>query len=182
MDAFFAYFEKIYDYSFETGDFKDGFFEGYDYAIVDGEPIYDWTKFPTPLEKAASSGKYNLFWNTPMIPFKESAENDYIYNGGEAKTRVHKGILIQDPEQLRAGALNYQMSGSNAPNEFLGAPTETMRSKNENLKTMELETFAKIIYGNEPLDKFDTFVADWKSKGGDQIEKEVNEWYKSVNP
>ena len=50
------------------------------------------------------------------------------------------------------------------------------------MKTMELETFAKIIYGNEPLDKFDRFVSDWKSKGGDQIEKEVNEWYKSVNP
>ncbi|MCA0755460.1 extracellular solute-binding protein [Paenibacillus sp. N4] len=182
MDAFFTYFDKIYDHPFETGDFKNGFFEGYDYAMADGEPVYDPAKFPTPIEKAASSGKYNLFWNTPAIPFNDSSIYDYMFNGGEVKSRKHKEIAIQDPEMIRAGALNYQMSNMNAPTEFLGAPTETMRSKSDNLKTMELETFAKIIYGNEPLDKFDSFVADWKSKGGDQIEKEVNEWYKSVNP
>ncbi|XEC94026.1 extracellular solute-binding protein [Paenibacillus tarimensis] len=182
MDAFFHYFDKIYDHPFETGDFKDGFFEGYDYAIVDGEPVYDSKKFPTPLDSAASSGKYNLFWNTPAIPFRGSENFDYIYNGGEVKTRSHKEISIADPEMIRAGSLNYQMKDINAPTEFLGAPTATMRSKEDNLKTMELETFAKIIYGNEALDKFDTFVSDWKSKGGDQIEKEVNEWYKSVNP
>jgi len=182
MDAFFQYLDKIYDHQFETGDFKDGFFEGYDYAIVDGEPTYDPAKFPTPLDATASSGKYNLFWNEPVIPFHDSENYDYVFNGGEIKSRAHKEIASQDPEQVRAGSLNFQMRGINAPTEFLGAPTETMRSKGDNLKTMELETFAKIIYGNEPLDKFDSFVADWKSKGGDQMEKEVNDWYKSVNP
>lgn len=182
MDAFFLYMDKIYDNPFETGDFKDGWFEGYDYAIVDGKPEYDSKKFPTPNEKVASSSKYALFWNTPSIPFEGSVNYDYIYKGGEPTKRAHREILVQDKEQIRAGALNYEMSGINAPTEFLGAPTETMRSKGENLKTMELETFAKIIYGNEPLDQFDKFVADYRSKGGDQIEKEVNEWYKSVNP
>ena len=182
MEAFFLYFDKIYDHPFGTGEFKDGFFEGYDYAIVDGEPIYDHTKFPTPLDKIASSGKYNLFWNVPAIPFRDSANYDYIEKGGEVQSRAHKEIVTQDPEMIRAGALNYKMQGINAPAEFLGAPTETMRSKGDNLKTMELETFAKIIYGNEPLDKFDAFVADWKSKGGDQMTQEVNEWYRSVNP
>lgn len=182
MDAFFYYMDKIYDNPFETGEFKDGFFEGYDYAIVDGKPEYDSKKFPTPLEAAASSSKYNLFWNVPAIPFAGSANYDYMFNGGEPTTRAHREIMTQDPEMVRAGALNYQMTGINAPTEFLGAPTETMRSNGDNLKTMELETFAKIIYGNEPLDQFDTFVADWKSKGGDKIEQEVNEWYKSVNP
>lgn len=182
MDAFFLYLDKIYDSQFETGDFKNGFFEGYDYAIVDGEVVYDSKKFPTPLEKAASSSKYNLFWNVPAIPFQSSVNYDYIYKGNTPTTNAHKQILSQPEETVRAGALNYEMTAINAPTEFLGAPTETMRSKGENLKTMELETFAKIIYGNEPLDKFDTFVADWKSKGGDQIEQEVNAWYKSVNP
>ena len=182
MDAFFLYLDKIYDNPFETGDFKDGWFEGYDYAIVDGKPVYDSKKFPKPLEKAASSSKYNLFWNTPSIPFQGSANYEYIFKGGEPTTRAHREILTADKEQVRAGALNFEMTGINAPTEFLGAPTETMRSNGDNLKTMELETFAKIIYGNEPLDKFDSFVSDWKSKGGDQIEKEVNEWYKSVNP
>ncbi|MBD0384430.1 extracellular solute-binding protein [Paenibacillus sedimenti] len=181
MDAFFLYMDKIYDSPFSTGDFKDGFFEGYDYAMVNGEPVYDPKKFPKPLEKAATSGKYNLFWNTPAIPFQGSKDWDYIYQGNKPETAGQKAITVADKEQIRAGALNYQLKNSNAPTEFIGSPTETQRSKGENLKTMELETFAKIIYGKEPLDKFDSFVADWKSKGGDQIEKEVNDWYKSVN-
>ncbi|RCW49424.1 extracellular solute-binding protein [Paenibacillus prosopidis] len=181
MDAFFYYMDKIYDSSFGTGDFKYGFFEGYDYAMVDGEPVYDSKKFPTPLEAAASSGKYNLFWNNPSIPFKGSQDYDFVYQGNTPETTAQKSIATSDKEQIRAGALNFQMKNLNSPNEFMGAPTETMRSKGDNLKTMELETFAKIIYGNEPLDKFDAFVADWKSKGGDSMEKEVNDWYASIS-
>ncbi|WP_040950754.1 extracellular solute-binding protein [Gorillibacterium massiliense] len=180
MDAFFLYLDKIYDSQFSTGDFKDGFFEGYDYATVNGAPEYDPAKFPTPLEKAATSSKYNLFWNVPKIPYQESKDYYDVFKGMQPVTAAQKAIAIADKEQIRAGALNYQMKDSNAPSDFNGAPTETMRSKGDNLKTMELETFAKIIYGNLSLDKYDSFVTDWKSKGGDQILKEINAWYQSI--
>ncbi|MFC4776640.1 extracellular solute-binding protein [Paenibacillus sp. GCM10023252] len=181
MDAFFNYFDKIYDYSFGTGDFKDGFFEGYDYVMVDGKPEYDAKKFPNPSEKAPTPRKYNLFWNEPGIPFQESKDWEYLSNGGEPKTRFQIQSAGSDKERQRAGALNIAMKDTNSPSLFNGSPTETMRSKSESLKTMELEAYAKIIYGKESIDSFDTFVADWKSKGGDQIEKEVNEWYKNIN-
>ena len=42
-------------------------------------------------------------------------------------------------------------------------------------KTMQ-ETFVNIIMG-EPIDKFDSFVADWYKLGGESITAEVNEWY-----
>lgn len=61
---------------------------------------------------------------------------------------------------------------------YLGAPTPTMVEKNAYLLKLENEVFAKIIYGNVPLDEFDKFVAEWKKAGGDQITQEVNEWYK----
>jgi putative aldouronate transport system substrate-binding protein len=32
----------------------------------------------------------------------------------------------------------------------------------------------------EPISKFDEFVTEWKSQGGDAITTEVSNWYKSV--
>ena len=43
-----------------------------------------------------------------------------------------------------------------------------------------LESFTKIVLGGS-LDDFDKFVTSWKTLGGDQITKEVNEWYSTVN-
>ena len=53
--------------------------------------------------------------------------------------------------------------------------TETMQAKWANLKKMEEETFAKIIMGKADISEFDTFVKNWKSQGGDQILKEIND-------
>ena len=53
--------------------------------------------------------------------------------------------------------------------------TETMQAKWANLKKMEEETFAKIIMGKAVISEFDTFVKNWKSQGGDQILKEIND-------
>lgn len=45
---------------------------------------------------------------------------------------------------------------------------------------MEKQVYTNIIYGNESIDAFDKFVEDWKAQGGEQITKEINEWYKTV--
>jgi len=64
-------------------------------------------------------------------------------------------------------------------NEFYGAPTQTMIDKGATLAKMQNETFLKIIMGKAPIEEFDAFVDQWKRLGGDQITKEVNEWYES---
>ena len=53
--------------------------------------------------------------------------------------------------------------------------TETMEAKWANLKKMEEETFSKIVMGKADISEFDTFVKNWKSQGGDQILKEIND-------
>jgi putative aldouronate transport system substrate-binding protein len=63
-------------------------------------------------------------------------------------------------------------------NEFYAAPTPTMVEKGSTLQKMELEVFTKIIMGS-PLSDFDKFVSDYKKLGGDQITKEINDWYKA---
>jgi len=76
-------------------------------------------------------------------------------------------------------ALTQSLSGR-LPNEFLGPPTPTMQKKWDQLLQTEHETFVQIIYGKKDIDYFDKFVANWKANGGDQITKEVNEWYQSI--
>lgn len=62
---------------------------------------------------------------------------------------------------------------------FVGAPTPTMVERKATLEKLQNEVFVKIILG-EPIETFDKFVQDWKQLGGDQITKEVNEWFASV--
>lgn len=44
-----------------------------------------------------------------------------------------------------------------------------------------LEFTARVITGKDSVDSFDSFVADWKKRGGEQLIKEATDWYKSVN-
>jgi len=63
------------------------------------------------------------------------------------------------------------------PNAFTGAPTPSMVENQSALDKLRQETFTKIIIGELPVSAFDDFVASYKAKGGDQIMKEVADWY-----
>ncbi|MCY4526508.1 MAG: hypothetical protein OXB89_07850, partial [Anaerolineaceae bacterium] len=62
-------------------------------------------------------------------------------------------------------------------NHFTTLPTETMKRAGTSLDGLEQEVFLNIINGQEPLERFDSFVEEWRSGGGDRITGEVNEWY-----
>jgi putative aldouronate transport system substrate-binding protein len=58
-------------------------------------------------------------------------------------------------------------------NAFSGT-TETMDAKGSILNDYVKEMYTKIIMGEEPIDAFDTFVAEWNKMGGDKITEEIN--------
>lgn len=62
-------------------------------------------------------------------------------------------------------------------NAYAGPPTPTMISNNKILRDLQTDVFTKIIMGEAHIDEFDNFVEQWKKLGGDQMTKEVNEWY-----
>ncbi|RUS43941.1 extracellular solute-binding protein [Cohnella sp. AR92] len=62
---------------------------------------------------------------------------------------------------------------------FAGAPTPTMVERQSTLDKMQNETFIRIILG-APIEEFDKFVGDWKKLGGEQMTKEVNDYYASM--
>ncbi len=65
-------------------------------------------------------------------------------------------------------------------NLFATAQTETMAKSWNELLQLEFSTYSGIINGTMTIDEFDMFVTTWKEMGGEEITKEVNEWYKSV--
>ncbi|MCI1688080.1 hypothetical protein [Schleiferilactobacillus harbinensis] len=185
MKAFFDYLNWVYDYAYGTGNFKYGYMKGYDYDIVDGKPQYDPSKYNTPTTKPFQPNKVVVTKNPPSVD-----QNKVVYEvttGARepfnALTFRAKQLMNMDPAQAKANVIAYQEQLRNelVVNVFNGAPTKTMAQKWGQLATLEKQTYTNIIYGKAPLSSFDTFVKEWKKQGGDQVTKEVNDWYKSVN-
>lgn len=61
--------------------------------------------------------------------------------------------------------------------EYLSTPTPAMGKYGQSVKDKEQEVFTKIIMGIAPLDDFDKFVESFKKDGGNEMTKEVNDWY-----
>ena len=182
MEAFFDYYDWLYDIAFSTGDFNYGYLEGYDYDIVDGELVFDSTKFDPPVEDQFAPDKALLTKNRPFVermqPYHDIVNGKDPETGDELKA-VSK--LEQNKPVVDGYAIAYENIDQMLPPLFNGAPTETMTKSWEQLQTMEKETYTNIIYGKQDISAFDDYVAKWKSQGGDQITEEVNEWYKEVN-
>lgn len=65
------------------------------------------------------------------------------------------------------------------PDRFTGTPTPAMSKYRVKLEAMQ-DAFVSIVVGAQPLDAFDDYVERWKREGGDEITREVNEWYRSA--
>lgn len=100
-----------------------------------------------------------------------------------SKLNKAQRFLLSNPITLREAeyyskvfdTLNVQIV-----NEYFGNPTEVMKKYLPDLFSLESEVFTNIVIGNEPLDRFDSFVEEWRAKGGDEVTREVNAWYKAT--
>ena len=62
------------------------------------------------------------------------------------------------------------------PNRFTGLPTPAMAKYQAKLGALR-DVFIKMIVGVVPIDEFDEYVERWKREGGDEVTREVNEWF-----
>lgn len=146
----------------------------------------------------------NNYWQlSPVMAFNQASDNGSVLPKA-IETKDESLLKTKDQKTRYARAMKYVngedismwwemlISGpngavSNVPymkehnlfhrNKFYGAPTPTMVEKRELLKRKRDELFIKIIMNQVPIDEFDKFVEDWKKLGGDDMTKEVNEWY-----
>ncbi|KGA98877.1 ABC transporter substrate-binding protein [Alkalihalobacillus alcalophilus ATCC 27647 = CGMCC 1.3604] len=183
MDKFFEYWDAIIGYTLgESEYFEYGLFEGYDYVLQDGEPVYNIDEFEEITgEKHVDPGRYFLPTNIPTIPYEMySLLEEFHDTGRDPVNGYEAGLAGRQPDYIEAAAIVNKQNDIRIVQEFTGPPTDTMISRSEHLERLEDELFADIILGNKPLEAFDDFVEEWKKAGGDQITEEVNEWYDSV--
>lgn len=181
-EAFFLYANYLYE---NQGDpqagspLEYGFKEGYDYLIKDGKPTWDSKLFPED-KPIMNIGKYTLLFDGARIPSLVMKTMNNLDSGKEPATAFEKRSSMDLDKNIHAGAVNFSQIEYAMPNLYNGSPTKTYKKRWDFLSKSEKETFNKIIYGESPIDAFDTFVAQWKSSGGDTITEEVNAWYDSV--
>ncbi|WP_341280667.1 sugar ABC transporter [Paenibacillus sp. FSL H8-0537] len=155
-----------------------GMFKGYDYDVdANGNTLYQ-DDIPGGYINIV---RYFLVRDGARIPDAQMTALLALADGKEPETKLEKDIANSFGKQTPEAA-KVLMSQKDVAlmNMFTGPTTPTMKSKMDYLKKIELQTFNEIIYGTKPIDAFDTFVANWKKSGGEQITKEVNEWYASV--
>lgn len=169
--------------------FENGFAEGYDWAkLPDGTITKDPQKYPDLFPNYADRTHlvepiyYSLTFEGARQPSLYADTMIKIANG-EAMTTPYEEQTkaIRKPENVEAMKIVMDQKDIRMKNYFQGPLTETMKSKNELLNKLVNESFSKIIYGQAPIDSFDTMVENWKKSGGDQVTKEVNEWYASAS-
>lgn len=183
MEAFFEYYDWLYDIAFGTGDFQYGYLQDYDWDEVNGEIVFDASKFDPAKETPFSPDKSIITKNRPytdrMKPYYDVVvEGKTPETGDELKAQAK---FEQNPPVAKGTAIAYEHRDEQLPNLFNGEPTETMKRNWEQLQTLEAQTYTNIVYGKEDISAFDDFVQKWKEQGGENITKEINEWYQSLN-
>jgi len=164
-------------------EFENGFAEGYDYAILpDGTVTADAANhpelFPGLNGQTAPVLYYTLTYEGARIPSLYGDTHLKLASGAEPVTPYEKTEFNSRPkENIDAMKIVVEQKDIRMKNYYMGPLTETMQDKNELLNKLVNETYSKIIYGQQPLDSFDTMVDNWLKSGGEQITKEVNEWY-----
>lgn len=181
-EAIFLYYNYLLEHLANppAGDaFEYGFAKGYDWDVVDGKPTGEASKIKDyNSEFMFITGFNNNPARIPDLYMKTLAK---LADGHKPETPYEKQQSeFRKPENWYAAKVVLEQSDIRKKNYFNGAPTKTMQTSWNLLHQSEFETFNKIIYGKIPVDDFDKFVENWKKNGGDQITKEVNEWYTEV--
>ncbi|CAM4224596.1 putative aldouronate transport system substrate-binding protein [Paenibacillus endophyticus] len=178
IKLFNMHLEKIWG---ETGDF------GYYFAPPEAESVWQLSPVtPYPLKKnveafraidaARKAGDMSTLTGEAKT-IQEKMES--YYSGSKEGFAVWGWERIYSEEGSMGITDQYDKNNQFLLEKFVGAPTPTMVERKATLEKLQNEVFVKIILG-DPIETFDKFVEDWKKLGGEQITKEVNEWYAST--
>ncbi|KYG27076.1 ABC transporter substrate-binding protein [Alkalihalobacillus trypoxylicola] len=63
---------------------------------------------------------------------------------------------------------------------YVGILSDSMGERKTILEHKKLDTYINIILGS-PIETFDDFVQDWEKMGGEEITKEINDFYQQLN-
>lgn len=183
LEAFFTYYDWLYDVAFGTGDFKYGYLENYDHDIVDGQPVFDKTSFDPPKARFSfDPTKAIVTKNSPaldqMLPYHKAIAGGNLTNASEReKSELYQTEL---KPMVIGGNIAYEHQEELTPNKFRGHLPDDLQDRFTRFQTKESQVYSDIISGKEPITAFDDFVKDWQTNGGQAITEAVNQWYQQV--
>lgn len=183
FEVFFEYYDWLYDIAFGTGNFLYGYLENFDYDVVENQVVFEPQKFLPVKETPVFNPSKAIFTkNAPKIDSMQPFVD--VLNGKEPETAMEVKAQVsmnESPELVKTYQIAFDTRASLIENKFKGPQTVTMRKKWYKLQLIEKKAYTDIIYGVAPLSAFDDFVETWYAEGGEEITKEVNQWYQSVN-
>lgn len=110
------------------------------------------------------------------------AEDYYKWKNGEGsydpENRWGKYLARIDEDGAWGTIRKLVNEGKYELNRYHGIATKTMTSRRATLDKLSEETYVKMVMGETPIDKFEEYTKNWLVLGGEDIIKEVNEWYK----
>lgn len=182
FDAFFKYYDWLYDIAFGTGSFQYGYLENFDYDVIGDQVVFEPEKFSPVKESPIFNPSKAIFTkNAPKIDSMKPYVD--ILNGKQPKTPMEQkaqALMKERKELITPYQIAFEARDSSSENKFKGPQTVTMRKKWYKLQLLEMEAYTDIIYGEAPLSSFDDFTETWYAEGGKEITREVNEWYQSA--
>ncbi|SDX67062.1 extracellular solute-binding protein [Paenibacillus sp. CF384] len=125
------------------------------------------------LPKAIESKDPSGLNNDPDLLNRYDAAQKYL--NGDISGWFH--WMIAKPGGSFSIMTQYSKENRFEQDQFFGAPTQTMQDKKGILVAKEREVFTKIIMNQTSIDEFDKFVTEWNKLGGEEMTKEVNDWY-----
>jgi putative aldouronate transport system substrate-binding protein len=133
----------------------------------------------TSVNEALSSGQSNIEFENPEAPTLYERVQRHLAGEGDA---TDWGFYTSRVAEDGGWGTTRKIKESKnfVFNEFTGTPTPTQAERGSSLDKMTDELFIKMIMGGAPLSEFDSYTESWKKLGGNDITKEVNEWYKEM--
>lgn len=152
---------KLFDWVFgPVGRNYDYGFEGEHYTVQDGVRIRNPE---IPLDTYI----YRRLYHLTFVPWSEEEFRQYAFDE-----------IQKDPDMFEFAWKALEISaddGVTSAIPYYKSPAQL--EYGPELKKLWLEYAVKIIIGEYPLSKWDTFVDLWYKNGGTQITKELNEYY-----
>ena len=121
---------------------------------------------------------YDLKDGAPIPNDKGRTEIGSLSSGIGRRNDIFYFPDAPDDARLLQGWCKDQLAfGINNPTYGLYSPTAI--AKGNELQTLTTDRITAIISGRDPLSSFDSFVSDWRSRGGDQMRTEFQQALKS---
>lgn len=120
----------------------------------------------------------------PVLPkfFDERGRADWYLTGTDQEAyaklwlaRVRKDVYLEQA----FNEIQKQMTVGKANPDCFAPPLPNASKLGQKLTKLENDSFIKFIAGADKLDNYNKYLEQWKSEGGSDCLKEVNEWYAS---